>query len=100
MEVYSLSFAASPWPRAASPPTSDGPTDEHDHPPARAGNRRGHVPDHRPLAEHGSPFPAPEVGRLRGPRLIAVWTGLTVGAWVVLGGAGFGLYVALSSFLL
>jgi hypothetical protein len=32
--------------------------------------------------------------------LIAVWTGLTVGAWVVLGGAGFGLYVALSSFLL
>ncbi len=51
-------------------------------------------------AVHGAPFPEPEVGKLRGPRLVAVWTVLTIGAWAVLGGTGYGLYVVVSSFLL
>lgn len=48
----------------------------------------------------GTPFPEPQVDKLRGPRLIAVWVALTSGAWVVLGGAGYGLYVVVHSFLL
>jgi len=55
------------------------------------------------LARHGgrgSPFPDPQIDKLRGLRLIALWTVLTAGAWAVLGGAGYGLYVVVNSLLL
>ncbi|SMH58946.1 hypothetical protein [Azospirillum agricola] len=48
----------------------------------------------------GTPFPDPQVKKLRGLRLIALWTLLTAGAWAVLGGAGYGLYVLVHSMLL
>ncbi len=48
----------------------------------------------------GTPFPEPHVDKMRGGRLIVLWTALTVGAWAVLGGAGYGLYVLVHSFLL
>ncbi|MCG5240367.1 hypothetical protein [Azospirillum doebereinerae] len=48
----------------------------------------------------GTPFPEPRVDKLRGLRLVALWTTLTLGAWAVLGGAGYGLYVVVHSFLL
>lgn len=48
----------------------------------------------------GTPFPDPRIDKLRGLRLIALWTVLTAGAWAVLGGAGYGLYVVVNSLLL
>ena len=48
----------------------------------------------------GTPFPDPQVEKMRGLRLVMLWTALTVGAWAVLGGAGYGLYVLVHSFLL
>lgn len=48
----------------------------------------------------GTPFTEPQVEKLRGLRLIALWTALTAGAWAVLGGAGYGLYVVVHSLLL
>ncbi|MDQ2106081.1 hypothetical protein [Azospirillum isscasi] len=47
----------------------------------------------------GSRFPAPHVEKLRGARLLAVWTGLAAGAWAVAVGAGYGLYVIVQSVL-
>lgn len=48
----------------------------------------------------GTPFPDPQIDKLRGLRLIALWTVLTAGAWAVLGGAGYGLYIVVNSLLL
>ncbi|CAO3419141.1 hypothetical protein [Azospirillum doebereinerae] len=48
----------------------------------------------------GTPFPEPQVDKMRGLRLVTLWTALTVGAWAVLGGAGYGLYIVVHSLLL
>ncbi|GAA4251820.1 hypothetical protein GCM10022293_24210 [Azospirillum formosense] len=47
----------------------------------------------------GSRFPAPQVEKIRGARLLAVWAGLAAGAWAVAVGAGYGLYVIVQSVL-
>lgn len=44
-----------------------------------------------------SRLPEPPEERLRGPKLIALWSGLIVGSWVVVGGAGYGLYLVVAA---
>ncbi|WP_237903312.1 hypothetical protein [Azospirillum brasilense] len=41
----------------------------------------------------GARFPAPQVEKIRGARLLVVWAGLAAGAWAVAVGAGYGLYI-------
>ncbi|PWC78182.1 hypothetical protein TSH64_28555 [Azospirillum sp. TSH64] len=55
-----------------------------------AGGRHSDRMGHRPA-------PGPE--KMRGLKLVAVWVGLTVGSWAVLGGAGYGLYTLAGSLL-
>ncbi|MFC5359727.1 hypothetical protein [Azospirillum himalayense] len=47
----------------------------------------------------GARFPAPQVEKIRGARLLVVWAGLAAGAWAVAVGAGYGLYVIVQSVL-
>jgi hypothetical protein len=60
--------------------------------------RPGHAASGRPSDRNAlGTGPGPE--KMRGIRLLAVWIGLTAGAWAVLGGAGYGLYIALRTLL-
>lgn len=36
--------------------------------------------------------PEPVVERMRGAKLVLVWTALALASWVVVGGAGYGLF--------
>ncbi|WP_247876092.1 hypothetical protein [Azospirillum sp. TSH100] len=61
-------------------------------------DRPGHTTGGRHSERMGKgPATGPE--KMRGLRLIAVWVGLTVGSWAVLGGAGYGLYALVGSLL-
>ncbi|ANC91012.1 hypothetical protein A6A40_03335 [Azospirillum humicireducens] len=61
----------------------------------------GHAASVRPADRSGLGSAGPGDGpeKMRGVRLLAVWIGLTAGAWAVLGGAGYGLYIALHTLL-
>ncbi|MDR6771199.1 hypothetical protein [Azospirillum sp. BE72] len=63
--------------------------------------RPGHAASGRPADRSGLGAAGPGAGpeKMRGIRLLAVWIGLTAGAWAVLGGAGYGLYIALRTLL-
>ncbi|CAO3406195.1 hypothetical protein [Azospirillum largimobile] len=64
--------------------------------PHRPGHAAGRMAERGGLGSAG-PGAGPE--KMRGVRLVAVWVGLTAGAWAVLGGAGYGLYIALHTLL-
>ncbi|WP_247872424.1 hypothetical protein [Azospirillum sp. TSO35-2] len=52
------------------------------------------------LLRRGEPCPLPGPEKMRGLRLVAVWVALTAASWAVLGGAGYGLYALVQSFML
>jgi hypothetical protein len=47
----------------------------------------------------GAQLPEPHVQKMRGPKLVLLWLVLMAGAWLLLGGIGYGLYVAGRSLL-
>ena len=47
----------------------------------------------------GRRFPDPQVTKIRGPKLIAIWVGLAAGAWCVAAGVGYGFYIVVQTLL-
>ena len=47
----------------------------------------------------GAAFPEPQVDRIHGVRLVAIWLGLAAAAWGVIAGVGYGLYVVVHAAL-
>lgn len=50
----------------------------------------------RPVAQKTEalhpPYPEPEIKRLKGPAVVAVWLGLALLAWGAVGGSLYGIY--------